>query len=152
MQPAALHMPISSRTRSRTLPAELFTLSKILEFLSFQILQCNRMTIVSKFFLIGFGIPFLAFSHHSSVVLKLSSGIMKSVPVRALNCSQTILVNSHCTNRCVHVSGAAEHKGHMPLDGQFLHSKLSAVKHLLCTASHMKNLHHGDALDLQISL
>ena len=130
MHPAALHMPMSSIIWSKTLSAVLAMFSKIIAFLSFQILQCNRITIVSKFRLVCLGIATLAFSHQSSVVLKLSSGIWKSAPVHALNRTQTWLVKQQCTNKCVQVSGSERHKGQAPLEGQLLLCKLSAVKHL----------------------
>ena len=139
-QPAALQTAISSLISSITLSTLLATCSKILAFLSFRTLECNKVSIVSKFGLISLGIPALAFNHQSSVVLKLRSGVWKSARAQSLNLAQTWILKLQWTNKCEQVSGSEEHRGQTLLDGQFLLSKLSAVRHLLWTASHIKKL------------
>lgn len=143
MHPADRQTAMSSQTRSNTLPALLAFWSKILEFRSFHSRQCIRIAMVSKLRRILLGTPALACSHQSSVELKLSSGEQKETPRRSLKSLQTCCVNRQCTNRCVQFSGSDRHRGHDALAGQPRRRRLSAVRHLPCTASHMKNLHRA---------
>ena len=152
MQPAARHILMSSLINSSTLSTVLATLSKILAFLSFHNLQCIRIAIVSKFLRNGFGIAALAFSHQSSVVPKCSLGTWILAPVQVLKLHQSYCVNLQFTNKCEQFSGSCAQRGQMPLDGQPLRSRLSAVRHFRWTANHIKNLHLGGALDFHIGL
>ena len=88
--------------------------------------------------------------HHSSTFSDGSSGIVTEPAVQLLTSSQTCLAKGQCKHRWAPVSLSWSQRTQFCSHGQFLASNLSAVKILVWTSSHAKNLCFPSAYARQI--
>ena len=124
--------------------------SKILLFLSLQIIQTTSMTSESSL-LLSFPLTLLLACNHHFFKFAWEGGVSWWRLHHGNKCPQIILTTAQPTKRCWTSSSAALQNGHLSFWGRPLLANQSAVQTLPRMISHIANLHFTGAQDFNIA-